>query len=203
VEFAFVALPLFVIIFATIDYAQIYFYSNSLQNGLREAVRFATAGRVLTLTDASGNPIYETNLGVTVAKPISGPYGDASRNECIRYWFYSNCLIKAIPLNNIIITSAPTLPGAPPTLSSDGLTLLSSNGGAANVGPGAANDYVQVTVTYPLHTITPIFSYLGGFGRQGMNVYNVRVSAISKNEPALLNFLEYTNTYDHSDQNEQ
>src|ERR1700761_156601 len=64
VEFSLIALPFFLILFATIDYAQIYFYKNSLQNALRESTRFATAGRIIQLYDASGNPVYETNEGV-------------------------------------------------------------------------------------------------------------------------------------------
>ncbi len=65
--------------------------------------------------------------------------------------------------------------------------LLLTNGAPANYGPGAANDYIQVTAVYHLHTITPFFTYLGGFNR-GNGTYPVRVSAIVKNEHALLNF---------------
>ncbi len=92
----------FAILFAIIDFAQIYFYENSLQNALREAARFATAGRVIQAYNANGSPAYETNSdGVVVPKAITGLRrdGEASRNECIRYWFLSNCVVKSIPLS--------------------------------------------------------------------------------------------------------
>jgi hypothetical protein len=145
VEFALIVLPLFIIIFAIIDYAQIYFYENALQNAMREATRFATAGSVIQ-DMSNGIPQTELTNGVTVPEAIPDP-NNPSRE--------------------------------------------------ANDGPGNANDYVQVTATYSLHTITPLFSFLGGFTRgTNMNVYPVRVSAIVKNEPALLNFEKvamYTN----------
>jgi len=194
VEFSLIALPFFIILFATIDYAQIYFYKNSLQNAMREACRFATAGNIIQLYDSSGNPLYETNNGITMPEAIQDTAGrEASRNECIRYWFQSNCIIHALPISNIVITSAPSLPGQPPTIASDGVTLLQTNGSAALPGPGNINDYVQVTATYTVQTITPLFSYLGGYGR-GPNQYPCIASAIVKNEPAILNFL-HTNMY--------
>jgi hypothetical protein len=94
-------------------------------------------------------------------------------------------------LTNIVITSTPVLPGQEPLVSTNGagqLTLMSSgtNGTATNAvpGPGFANDYVQITATYPVSTITPLVSAY----------FPCRVSTIVKNEPALLNF-EHTNMY--------
>ena len=207
VEFALICIPFFAILFAIIDFAQIYFYENSIQNGLREAARFATAGRIIQAVNSSGAPLYETGSnGITVPKAIPSNYGsgDASRNECIRYWFLSNCVLVNFPLSNIVIISAPTLPGVPPvttTNSMGDLVLLSgysvttnatsgtvsTNSAPAVKGPGGANDYVQIAVTYQLNTITPLFSYLGGYNGRG-SVYPVHASAIVKNEPALLNF---------------
>ena len=203
VEFALICLPFFVILFAIVDYAQIYFYENSMQNALREACRFATAGRVIDKI-----PLTYTNIdGVTVPVAITGDstYGggnmEASRNECIRYWFQSNCAFY-IPPSNITIVSAPTLSGIPPTVTTNELgklTLVQTNGATANYGPGNANDYIQIRATYTINTITPLFSYLGGYSRQGVTsatAYPIYVSAIVKNEPALLNFKHtaaYTN----------
>ena len=68
VEFSLVLLPFLAILFAIIDYAQIYFYENSMQNGLREACRFATAGRII---QTSALPAYETNLGVVTSRSHS------------------------------------------------------------------------------------------------------------------------------------
>jgi hypothetical protein len=181
-------------LFAIVDYAQIYFYKNSLQNALRESARFATAGRIIQAVDGSGNPQTTNINGVTVPVAINDANGrEASRDECIRWWFLSNCVIH-IPVTNITITSAPTLPGLPPTVSSDKSRLFLTNGSPANDGPGAANDYVQVTAVYHLNTITPLFAYLSGYTRDGINSYRVVVTAIVKNEPALLNF-QHTNVY--------
>jgi hypothetical protein len=203
VEFALIVLPLFIIIFAIIDYAQIYFYENALQNALRESTRFATAGSVIQMTNG-GIAQYDTNFGVATPKAINDSEGrEASRYACIRYFFQSNCVIL-MPTNAVQVISATALPGAPPvtaTNASGYVTLIEGTSGSTNVaandGPGGADDYVQVTATYTLHTITPLFGYLNGFQR-GQNgnpdYYPVRVSAIVKNEPALLNF-EHTNMY--------
>jgi len=203
VELALVILPFFAILFAIIDYAQIYFYENSLQNALREATRFATAGRIIQKLDTDGNGIYTNINGVTVPVAINDSMGrEASRNECIRYWFLSNCIIQ-IPLSNIMIISASTLPAVPPVTSPGGSTLqggestttnagvVSTNYTPAVAGPGSASDYVQVYASYTVPTITPIFGVFEGlYTRTTINTtgYPCRVSAIVKNEPALLNF---------------
>jgi Flp pilus assembly protein TadG len=202
VEFALIILPFFAIFFALVDYAQIYFYENSLQNALREATRFATAGSVIPQTNAQGE-VYATNNGVVVPKAILDSEGrEASRYGCIRMWFQSNCVIT-IPATNIQVVSASALPGAPPVISTNSttgyVTLMEASGTNSSdnavAGPGNANDYVQVTATYALHTITPFCTFFGGYQRgKGINVYNVHLSAIVKNEPALLNF-EHTNMY--------
>jgi Flp pilus assembly protein TadG len=212
VEFALICIPFFAILFAIIDFAQIYFYENSMQNALREAARFTTAGSIIQAHNADGSLAFETNSdGVTVPKAITDSEGrEASRNECTRYWFYTNCALAGVPLSNIEIISAPTLPGEPAVTTTNSLgqlTLLSgytvtTNNGSVSTnnvpavkGPGAANDYVQVTATYYVQTITPIVAaYGGGYTRKGWTVFPVRVSAIVKNEPALLNF-EHTNIY--------
>ncbi len=206
VEFALICLPFFAILFGIIDFAQIYFYENSVQNALREAARFATAGRIIQSTNSSGAPEFITNSsGVVVPKAINDSSGrEASRNECIRYWFLSNCVLGNFPLSNIVITSAPTLPGVPPVLTTNGADVIlasgytvttnsstsavSTNPAPAVTGPGGATDYVQITATYKVSTITPLMSFMGGYSRQGWNVYPVRASAIIKNEPAFLNF---------------
>jgi Flp pilus assembly protein TadG len=214
VEFALICLPFFIILFAIIDFSEIFFYENSLQNALREACRFGTAGRVIQATNTDGSLAYETNSdGIAVPKAISDSSGrEASRNECIRYWFQTNCVLQNFPISNIAITSAPTLPGVPATVSTNSLGYLillsgfsvttngssgqvSTNAVAAIKGPGNANDYLQVTATYYVNTITPLMGYLSGYNSLG-STYPVHVSAIVKNEPALLNFQHlaiYTN----------
>jgi Flp pilus assembly protein TadG len=192
VEFALILLPLCIVVFAIIDYAQIYFYENALQNALREATRFASAGSVIQQTNG-GVAQYNTNSGVAVPKAVNDSEGrEASRYACIRFFFQSNCVIT-MATNAVQVTSATALPGAPPVLTNtaNGVILLESTGTAANPGPGGASDYVQVTATYTLHTITPLFGMMNGFQRgttHGIDYYPVRVSAVVKNEPALLNF---------------
>ena len=205
VEFALLLVPFFAILFAIIDYANVYYYNNALQNALREAARFTTAGSVIQT-----NGQYEANAeGIEVPEAILDTEGrEASRNECTRYWFQSNCVIH-IPLTNIVIYSAPSISGDPPTTTTNNGFLhlvsgftYSTNGSsvtstpvAAVPGPGNANDYVEIIATYNVGTITPILSFLGGFGGNAVaGGYNLRVSAIVKNEPAMLNFL-HTNMY--------
>ena len=124
--------------------------------------------------------------------------------KCIRYWFQSNCILH-LPLQNISIISAPTLPGVFPVITTNtynhlilqaGYTVtvngangtVTTNPAPAVIGPGQANDYVEICVTNTISTITPIFNYLGGWTRGSPTSYVVRVSSIVKNEPALLNF---------------
>jgi Flp pilus assembly protein TadG len=211
VEFALICLPFFIILFAIIDFSEIYFYENSCQNALREAARFATSGRIIQANN-SGVPVYETNGGgIVVPKAINDSSGrEASRNECIRYWFLSNCVLQNFPLSNIVITSAPTLPGVPANVSTNSLGnlillsgytvttnvgsgVVSTNSAPAVKGPGGATDYVQITATCQVNTITPLMGYLGGYSGV-KNVFPVHVSAIVKNEPAYLNF-QHTNIY--------
>jgi Flp pilus assembly protein TadG len=192
VEFALICLPFFIILFAIIDFAEIFFYENSLQNSLREACRFATAGSIIQATSLTGTPKYETNSsGIAVPMAINDSSGrEASRQECIRYWFLSNCVLQNYPISNIVITSSPTLPGVDPVTTTNALgyvILLLTNGGAANKGPGNANDYIQITATYQVSTITPLMGYMNGYSGVGTS-FPVHVSAIVKNEPAFLNF---------------
>jgi hypothetical protein len=194
VEFALICLPFFIILFAIIDFSEIYFYENSLQNAMREACRFATAGRIIQRKDAAGNLLFETNSnGIVVPEAIASNYGqpEASRNECIRYWFLSNCALQNYPISNIIITNVTTLPGVPPTLMTNGAWVVLA--GNIQKGPGNYNDYIQITATYQVHTITPLMGYMSGYSGLG-STFPVHVSAIVKNEPALLNF-EHTNMY--------
>ena len=201
-------LPFFIIFFAIIDYAQIYFYDNALQNAMRESARFATAGRIISpLT----GPFYETNQGIVMAKALNDSEGrEASRCACIRYWFLSNSVIKAIPVTNISIYSASSVGLEMPLVTTNNGVLqlvagwvvttngstVTTNSVAPTPGPGWAGDYVQITATYHISTITPIPGWLGGFTGRGFSTgyWPARVSAIVKNEPALLNF-EHTNIY--------
>ena len=202
VEFALVLIPFFTLLFAIIDYANVYYYDNALQNALRESARFATAGRVIQT-----NGLYEANAqGVEVPEAIQDSEGrEASRNECIRYWFKSNCVIN-IPYTNISIFSAPAVAGNPPATNLVNGVLHLASGYTTNgmgavtavppvAGPGNADDYVEIIANYNVGTITPILTWLGGYNGRGVpGGYNLRVSAIVKNEPATLNFL-HTNMY--------
>jgi Flp pilus assembly protein TadG len=200
-------LPFFIIFFAIIDYAQIYFYDNALQNALRESARFATAGRIIPpLT----GPLYETNQGVVMARALNDSSGrEASRCACIRYWFLSNCVIKNIVVTNAVSIYSASAVGLemPEVTTNNGVLQLvagmqtNASGTVTNTvpatpGPGGAGDYVQITATYHINTITPIPGWLGGFTGRGFSTgyWPARVSAIVKNEPALLNF-EHTNIY--------
>ena len=122
--------------------------------------------------------------------------------------FKSNCVIN-IPYTNISIFSASADAGNPPITTTNNGVLHLVSGYTTNVsgtnvtytpvpavaGPGNANDYVEIIANYTVGTITPILSWLGGYNGRGVpGGYNLRVSAIVKNEPATLNFL-HTNIY--------
>ncbi len=197
VEFSLIVLLLFLIIFAIIDYAQMFFYENALQNAMREATRFASAGSIIQLTNG-GVAQYTTNNGVVLPKAINDSQNrEASRYGCIRMFFQSNCVVQ-MATNGVIVVSATALSGAPPVLSTNSttgvVTLMEANGVAANAGPGGQNDYVQLTATYNVRTITPLFYFLGLNRGTNMTLMPVRATAIVKNEPATANF-EHTNMY--------
>jgi Flp pilus assembly protein TadG len=196
VEFSLIVLLLFLIIFAIIDYAQMFFYENALQNAMREATRFASSGSIIQLTNG-GVAQYTTNNGVVLPKAINDSENrEASRYGCIRMFFQSNCVIQ-MTTNGVQVVSATALSGAPPVLSTNSsgvVTLMEATGVAANDGPGNENDYVQLTATYNVRTITPLFYFLGLNRGTNMTIMPVRVTAIVKNEPATANF-EHTNMY--------
>ena len=70
IEFARIGLPFFSILVAIVDYAQIYFYDNALQNGLRKCCRFITTESLIEATYGDGNPEVATMAAVEV-KPSS------------------------------------------------------------------------------------------------------------------------------------
>ncbi len=216
VELALICIPFFVILFVAIDLGQIFFYENAIQNAMREAARFGTAGRIIQAKGPDGLPLYTNYQGITypVAIPSNYGSGDASRNECIRYWFLSNCVI-APPLSSITIVSAPTLPGVPAvtalndygrlilqsgfttttSLDADGNTVITTNSAPAVVGPGGKEDYMQITVHYDIQTITPLSMWMGGWNRRSWSSgFQFTASAIVKNEGSLINF-HHTNIY--------
>jgi hypothetical protein len=173
---------------------------------MREATRFGTAGRIIPpLTGA----LYETNQGVVLPRALNDNEGrEASRNTCIRYWFQSNCVLQ-VPLTNISIYSAPSVGTEMPQTTTNNGVLQLVSGYTSNLvngqpvitpvpavaGPGNAGDYLEVTAVYKINTITPFPTWFGGFNRSGMKGgFRLRVSAIVKNEPGLLNF-QHTNIY--------
>jgi hypothetical protein len=80
------------------------------------------------------------------------------------------------------------------TTTTNAFGVVTTTNAPAAKGPGAANNYIQITATMTVKTITPLMSFLGGYSHGGYFDYPIRVSAIVKNEPALLNFL-HTNMY--------
>ncbi len=134
VEFALIVWPFLLLLFATIDYAQLYFYDSSLRHALREAGRFATTGNVMrTNFVLSNGPLqssYEAN------KPIS-------RMESIRRIFQTNCLVNT-PITNIVVESWPGL-------------AETGTEAAPNKGPGDADDNVRIKVSAEVPMITRLF----------------------------------------------
>jgi Flp pilus assembly protein TadG len=161
VEFALILWPFLMLMFATCDYAQLYFYENSMQAGLREAGRFAGPGKILTyVSNGTNAPVLSS---YSAGKPIS-------RNESIRRWFQSNCVV-GFSSGQILITSGP-----------DDTSMTTP-------GPGDAGDFVQISVTYPLKLVTPVSAMLFPNG-----VYNITVQGVFINEPSNA-FVLYTNRY--------
>jgi Flp pilus assembly protein TadG len=74
VEFGFVILPLFAILFLTIDVAWVFFASACLQEGAREGARYAVTGSgtsETTLTSAVQAVVHQYSFGFAKASNIS------------------------------------------------------------------------------------------------------------------------------------
>lgn len=168
VEFALIVWPFFLLLLATADYAQFYFYEHSLRYALTVAGRYATPGSVITTNSVPNG------YGATTDCPIRSSYQPSqwiSRCESIRLRFSNNCAMS-LPLDTLKMCSwRPNTPNV------------------TNVGPGLAGDFVKLKVTYRLKLITPVGSLLSSNGE-----YNINVSAIFLNEPSGL-FVLYTNYY--------
>lgn len=130
VEFAFIVFLFLLLILATCDYAQIFFYQESLLNGVREAGRFATTGQILCQSQSNGVP---TN-------PYGGT-GGTNRLASIREIFRRTCVV-GVATNNILIESWTGF----------GSTNVISN------SAGNAGDYVHIKASYSLPLITPVIS---------------------------------------------
>lgn len=171
VEFALIAWPFFLLLFATADYAQFYFYEHSLRYAVAVAGRYATPGSVLNTQSVAIAGLGTTNC------PIRGVDSGTkwiSRNESIRRTFSNYCAIN-LPLHQLKVYSWPGYNNATEA--------------SPNTGPGIAGDSVKLTVGYKLKLITPVARLLSPSG-----TYTITVSAIFVNEPSG-NFVTYTNYY--------
>ncbi len=169
VEFALILWPFMLLLFATCDYAQFYFYEHSLRYALSVAGRYATPGSVFGTQAIAANGF--TNC------PKTGIYSDGkfiSRNECIRVTFSNYCAIN-LPLSTLKIYSWP------------GATSATESN--PNIGPGMASDNVRLVAAYPITLVTPVAKLLFTNG-----VYKVQVQAIFLNEPSG-NFVSYQDRY--------
>ena len=176
VEFSLILWPFLLLLLATCDYAQIYFYEASMRHALQVAGRFATTGGAKPLMqngepaeDADGDIIYLTS------EYEAGEI--MSRNESIRAVFRDVCLIS-LQDSDILITSWPG--------PDDGSEETESN---PNDGPGVAEDFVKLQVSWPLSLVTPVASLLEEDGE-----YIVTVQGIFRNEPGR-NFNQFTDMY--------
>lgn len=176
VEFALIAWPFFLLLLATADYAQFFFYEHSLRYALNTAGRYATPGMVL------GTPSVPTVAGQEPTNnPIDSSYSSGewiSRCESIRNTFSNNCSLQFTRQqlqDRVKICSWPGKNEATET--------------TPNPGPGMAGDFVKVEVTYDLHMITPV----GGLLKKN-GVYTLTLSGIYLNEPSNA-FVTYTNYY--------
>jgi len=176
VEFALIAWPFFMLLLATTDYAQFYFYEHSLRYAMSTAGRYATPGLVL-----STNSIPHTAGQESTDCPVTSSYAAGqwiSRYESIRRTFSNNCSIQFTRTqlqDRVKVTSWPGTNSATET--------------SPNLGPGMAGDFVKISVTYNVSLITPVASLLKSNG-----VYTLNVSGIFLNEPSQL-FVINTNYY--------
>ncbi|MEM1058948.1 MAG: TadE/TadG family type IV pilus assembly protein [Verrucomicrobiota bacterium] len=173
-EFSLILWPFLLLLLATCDYAQIYFYDSSLRHALRAAGRFASTGQAKPFTidgqqvfDVDGNPILETS--------VYNPPLNMSRNESIRRVFRNVCRIKTLKDADIDIVSWPGTNDATEA--------------SPNVGPGLEEDRVRIRVSWPLGLITPVAPLLNDQGQ-----YTITVEAIFRNEPSDF-FQDFTNKY--------
>lgn len=165
VEFSLILWPFLLLLLATCDYAQIYFYEASMRHALQVSGRFATTGSARPYR-VDGEPAQDTNGNNIYLTSAYEPTNIMSRNESIRAVFRDVCLID-LEDSDILITSWPG-PGS--------VAATETN---PNEGPGISEDFVRIEVSWPLSLITPAASLLNDDGQ-----YVVTVEGIFRNEPA-------------------
>ncbi len=176
VEFALIAWPFFMLLLATVDYAQFYFYEHSLRYALNTAGRFATPGMVLSTPSVPTTPGQEST-----DCPINSTYAVGqwiSRYESIRNTFSNNCSLQFTRQQLKDYVKVYSWPGT-----------NSATESSPNAGPGMAGDFVKVVVTKEITLITPVASLLKTNG-----IYTLVLSGIFLNEPSNA-FVTYTNYY--------
>jgi len=174
VEFSLILWPFLLLLLATCDYAQIYFYEASLRHAIREAGRFASTGQIRPYT-SNGAQVYDTNGDKVYMTSNYNPPLTMSRNESIKSLFREVCLLKSLTDSDIEVVSWPGNNGA--------------SEASPNDGPGIAEDYMRIRVSWPLALITPVAPLLDENGE-----YTITVESIFRNEPAK-KFNLYTNKY--------
>lgn len=164
VEFSLILWPFLLLLLATCDYAQIYFYESSMRHALQVAGRFATTGGAKPYL-VNGEPAEDTNGNSIYLTSAYESSNIMSRNESIRAVFRDVCLIN-MQDSNILITSWP----------GGGSVAATENN--PNEGPGISEDFVRIEVSWPLSLVTPVASLLEDDGQ-----YIVTVEGIFRNEP--------------------
>ncbi|PTX99951.1 hypothetical protein DB346_19270 [Verrucomicrobia bacterium LW23] len=148
VEFALIAPCFFAILFATLDYAQIFFYEHSLRYAIYMSGRFAMTRK----------PMMVYSNGVATTNPVKFGTNVISHYKSIRWVYQSNC-VMFVPEPSIrcgwYYSTDPTN-----VITMDmrrDVTKLPSS----RWGPGDKETFLRIQVAYKISLITPAGSLLG------------------------------------------
>ncbi|HSI86442.1 MAG: TadE family protein [Candidatus Methylacidiphilales bacterium] len=167
VEFAMVAPLFFAVLFATLDYAQVFFYEHSLRYALYMSGRFAMIRKPMVVYS---NGIETTNI-------VKDGGTNISHYRSIRWVFQSNCVMY-VPEKNIV---------------AQWYTLNDTN---LKPGVGDKETFLRLTAVYKVTLITPVGRLLStNWGNPG-GTLNLMASSVFRLESADTPYMPITNPTD-------
>lgn len=173
VEFALVAFPFFLLIFAILEIAMVFMISTTLESSMSRAARTIRTGELQTGNASLATPRTPSQLA-----------GDFKTRICAGLgWLEGSCAsnlsvdVRTFTQFNDVNNSDPITS----TTNSSGHTVRTFNNGALTFTPGGPQDIVLVRAFYSYQVLTPLMNpglvELSG----GQNL--ITTSTVFRNEP--------------------
>lgn len=173
VEFALVAFPFFLLIFAILEIAMVFMISTTLESSMSRSARTIRTGELQTGNAARSTPRTPTQLAgdfkSTICANLGWLEGSCASNLSVDVRTFTQ--FNSVDNNDPINTST----------NSSGQTVRTFNSGALTFTPGGPQDIVLVRAFYRYQVLTPLMNpglvELAG----GENL--ITTSTVFRNEP--------------------